>query len=29
MSICDKVMVFRDGEVKAFDAANSILSKAA
>ena len=29
MSICDKVMVFRDGEVKAFDAANSILSKSA
>lgn len=28
ISICDKVMVLRDGEVKAFDATNSILGKA-
>jgi PrtD family type I secretion system ABC transporter len=28
ISICDKVMVLRDGELKAFDFANSILGKA-
>jgi PrtD family type I secretion system ABC transporter len=28
ISICDKVMLFKDGEVKAFDAANTIIAKA-